>query len=298
MPEGRSARAPRSPLSVVVTTFNVEDLIADCLDSVSWADEILVVDSFSTDRTLEIAEGYPQVRVLQRKYFGAASQLNWGIDRAAHAWILMLDSDERCSPELRGEIEELLARGPTAEAYSIPRRTYFLGHRLRFSGMQHERVTRLIRRGAGRYENRRVHPRLRPRTPAHSLRNPIEHYMAREISEHVRRTAKYGYWGAAQAWREGRRSGFVHLLPRAAWRFVRVYVFQLGVLDGMAGLVYCVLQAVGTFEKWAILWGWQLRARQGLDPPLPEFDEDEATWLGPEARAGDEPPLDARLRES
>src|SRR5829696_3233693 len=112
----------RPAVSAIITTFNEEQHIAECIESLLWCDEILVVDSFSTDRTPEIAEKYPKVRFSQRTYFGSASQKNWAMDQVTNDWILIFDADERCTPALQKEIEALLARGAREEAYTIRRR--------------------------------------------------------------------------------------------------------------------------------------------------------------------------------
>jgi glycosyltransferase involved in cell wall biosynthesis len=280
----QSADRPRRPaISAIVTTFNEESNIAGCIESLLWCDEIFVVDSFSTDRTPEIVRAFPEVRFFQRTYYGSASQKNWAMDQVAHDWILIFDADERCTPELQREIEALLAAGPRAEGYTIKRRVYFLGRVIRFSGWQHDRVVRLVRKGSARYPNRRVHADMVTRGPTPVLRNPMEHYMAETLDEYARRIEKYSFWGASQHWRDGRRSGFVQIFGRSIWRFVRTYVFQLGVLDGVHGLVFCMLQSFGSYLKWALLWGWHVNAARGRQPSLPIFDEDKATWRGIEA---------------
>ncbi|HEX6201797.1 MAG TPA: glycosyltransferase family 2 protein [Thermoanaerobaculia bacterium] len=268
----------RPPVSAIVTTFNEEKNIGECIASLHWCDEILVVDSFSTDRTPEIARRYPNVRFVQRTYFGSASQKNWAMDQVAHDWILIFDADERCTPKLQRELERLLAAGPSHDAYTIRRRVFFLGARIRFSGWQHDQVVRLVRRGTARYPNRRVHADMKTLGPAPRLRHSMDHHMAETLDEYVPRILKYSFWGAAQGWREGKSSGFVQVWGRSAWRFARTYVVQLGFLDGMRGLVFCMLQAFGTYMKWALLWSWRVNARRGIEPELPVFDEDETVW--------------------
>jgi glycosyltransferase involved in cell wall biosynthesis len=273
-------------ISAIVTTFNEEENIAACLESLLWCDEILVVDSFSTDRTPEIAQRYDKVRFYQRTYFGSASQKNWAMDQVPNDWILIFDADERCTPALQKEVETLLAAGPRHEAYTIRRRVWFLGKVIRYSGWQHDQVVRLVRRGSARYPNRRVHADMITRGPAPLLRNPMEHYMTDSVDDYVRRIEKYSFWGAAQSWREGRKSGPLEVCGRSVWRFLRTYIFQLGFLDGMHGLVFCMLQAYGTYLKWSFLWGWHFNAARGRMPALPIFDDREETWRGLEEGEG------------
>lgn len=265
-------------IAAIVTTFNEETNIARCLASLRWCDTILVVDSFSTDRTPEIVQATPGVVFVQRPYLGAAAQKNWAMDQVDAGWILHFDADEECTPALQGEIEALLASGPSRHAFTIPRRVLFMGRVIRFSGWQHDRVVRLVRKGMARYANLRVHERMHTVGPAPLLRNPMLHHMIDGFDEYVKRVSGYGYLGAAQGWRDGKRSGPVEVFFRPLWRFFRMYVLQLGFLDGMHGLVFCMVHSYATYVKWAILWAWRVNARRGREPELPPFDEDPATW--------------------
>jgi len=278
---GDEGKTGRPLVSGVVTTFNEEHNIGQCLESLDWCDEIVVVDSFSTDRTPEIARQMPKVRFFQRTYYGAGAQKNWALRHVRSEWVFLLDADERCPPELRDEILQLLAANPTHNGFTINRRVFFLGKQIRFSGWQHDRVARLFRCGTAFYENRRVHSLLRTSGPAPLLRRSIDHNMVDlSFDEYAFRIGKYGYWGAAQAWREGARPSFLDVLWRPVWRFLRTYILQLGILDGYRGLVFCLLQSYGTYMKCAILWGWAVNDRRGIAPRLPDFDEDEETWAG------------------
>jgi glycosyltransferase involved in cell wall biosynthesis len=266
-------------VSGVVTCFNEERLIGACLESLAWCDEIVVLDSHSTDRSVEIARGFPNVRLLQRAYYGAAAAKNFALDQTRCEWAFILDADERCTPELRAEIEALLAGGPAHGAYTVKRRCFFLGREIRFSGWRRDRVVRLIRRGAARHANARVHPRVIVQGEAPTLRSPLLHYMIEDFHDYLKRMVQYGHWGAAQAWRDGKRaSSFADVLFRPAWRFFRTYVLQLGFLDGGVGVAFCLCQAFASYAKWSLLWSWQIDAARGLSPLLPEFDEREETW--------------------
>jgi len=280
-PRSLSSSVVRPPVSGVVTAFNEEHNIGDCIASLQWCDEIIVVDSYSSDRTPEIARSYDKVRFFQRTYYGAGSQKNWALQHVSHDWVFLLDSDERCTPELRREVEELVAGSPEHTAYMINRDVYFLGKRIRYSGWQHDQVVRLFRKGSAYYENRRVHSLLRPSGPTPLLRHSIIHHMVDlSFDEYAFRIAKYAYWGAAQAWRDGKRATFGKLVFGPIWRIIRTYGIQLGVLDGVRGLVFCLLQSYGTYLKWSILWAWQLNQERGIEPKLPDFDDTQETWEG------------------
>jgi glycosyltransferase involved in cell wall biosynthesis len=282
--DGRTIAADRTVtprVSGVVTSYNEAHNIADCLESLDWCDEIILVDSFSTDDTPEIARRFPKVQLFQRSYYGAGAQKNWAMQHVQNDWIFLLDSDERCTPELRQEVLALLESGPAHDAYMMNRNVYILGKRIRFSGWQHDRVARLFRRGYAYYENRRVHSVLHTTGDTPILKNAIEHFMVeRSFDDYAFRLGKYGYWNAAQCWRDGERTNALEVFARPIWRFFRTYILQLGFLDGGLGVVFCLLQAYSTYMKFAILWGWQINDDRGIPPVLPEFDEDEDTWEG------------------
>lgn len=275
-----TSNQPRPAISAIVTTYNEEYNIEECLQSLEWCDEVLVVDSYSTDRTVEIVQSFSDVRLEQRTYFGSAAQKNWAIDRTSHEWVIIFDADERCTPALQREIEELLLAGPDRDSYVIRRRVYFLNHEICYSGFQHDEVVRLFRRGKALYPNRRVHADMVTEGPTRRLKSRLRHYMVYDLSEYFQRITRYGIWGAAQLWREERKANLVHVIFRPAWRFFRTYLLQLGILDGLHGFVFCGIQAYGTFAKWSTLWGWRKMSKFGWSPTLPEFDESDETWQG------------------
>jgi len=281
---GTGGEGSAPAVSGVITSFNEEHNIASCIESLDWCKEIILVDSFSTDRTPEIAQSYDNVRFFQRRYYGAGAQKNWALRHVRHDWVFLLDADERCTSELRDEVIELLGEDPPYSAFTINRNVYFLGRQIRYSGWQRDRVARLFRRGTAFYEKRRVHSLLHTTGPAPILKNAIDHHMVdRSFDEYAFRLARYGYWGAAQAWRDGERCRPYHVLVRPLWRFLKTFILQRGILDGQIGLVFCLLQSYGTFMKFAILWGWQVNAARGIDPKLPDFDDDSKTWEGLES---------------
>jgi glycosyltransferase involved in cell wall biosynthesis len=274
------AASGRLPISVVVTTYNEEVNVAECIESVLWADEILLVDSFSTDQTTEIARRYP-VTVLEREYFGSAAQKNWALDRVAHEWVLIIDADERVPEPLAREILALLATTPTVNGFYIRRENVFLDEVIRHSGWSTDKVVRLFRRDKGRYPNRRVHADLEIEGPVPVLKNPFLHYTFRSFDQYFPKFLNYAEWGAAQAFRDGRQAGVVELVFRPWWRFVRTWIVQGGILDGKHGFVVCALQSFGVFLKYARLWEYRVRAARGEEIRLPAFDESETTWKRP-----------------
>lgn len=275
----------RLKLSVIITTYNEEIHIDECIESVLWADEILLVDSYSTDSTVERARRYP-IRILQREYFGSAAQKNWALDRVEHDWVLILDADERVTEGLGCELLRLLIDGPTHQGYSIRRKNVVLEKVIEHSGWSTDKVVRFFHREHGRYPNRRVHADLIIDGPVPVLRNSLIHFTFLSFSQYLEKFLNYAEWGAAQGFREGRRVGMLEIAGRPVWRFFRTYVLQLGFLDGIHGMVICGLQAFGSFLKYARLWEYTVKNRLGHNIELPAFDESDETWARPEEREG------------
>jgi glycosyltransferase involved in cell wall biosynthesis len=272
-------------LTAIVTTLNEEANIRECLESLAFADRILLVDSFSADRTVEISRSFPRVAVVQREYLGSAAQKNWAMDQVETPWLLIVDADERVPAALAREIAatlEAAERGPSPAAYAIRRRNFFLGREMRHSGWSTDRVVRLLRKAAARYPHRRVHADLSPDGPVPTLREALLHQTCRSLDQYLEKIHRYAIWGAADAYRAGRRAGAAELLLRPMWRFFRMYVVQAGFLDGRHGLVLCALQAWGVFLKWSRVWEWTAERRAGREPQLPKYDD---TWETPGARA-------------
>lgn len=279
--EEHRAAPDRLALSVIITTFNEEKNIARCLESVSWADEILLVDSYSTDRTLEKAQRFP-ITILQRKYYGSAAQKNWSLDRVQNDWVLILDADERVPEPLAHEILSLLARTPGHYGYYVRRQNILIDRPVRHSGWSTDKVVRLFHRGHGRYPNRRVHADLEIEGAVPVLKEPMIHYTFRSFDQYLEKFLNYAEWGAAQGFREGRKAGFLEVGMRPMWRLLRTYFLQAGFLDGLHGVVVCGLQAFGVFLKYARLWEYNRRRGMGEEVVLPPFDDDARTWERPE----------------
>lgn len=239
-------------ISVIVTTFNEERCITRCLQSLQRFDDILVVDSFSTDRTLEIARS-SGARIVQRAYESAAKQKNWALQHVERDWVLILDADERLTPALQAEIEALPDE-PPYEGYWIRRESEYLGRRIRHCGWQRDKVLRLFQRGAGRYEETEVHEEVVLRSPPGQLLAALEHDPYADIAHHLRKMNSYTSRGARDFHRRGGRFPFVRMLVHPPFRFLRMYVLQAGILDGFHGLVLCALSSYGVMLKYAKAW--------------------------------------------
>ncbi len=237
-------------VTLIVITLNEEDNIGSCLDSASGVGQMVVVDSFSSDRTVDIA-GKAGAEVYKREFISNAEQKNWAMGRARGRWILILDADERLSPALKEEITGEL-KNPRADGYWIRRKNRFMNRYIRHCGWSRDRVLRLFRTGKGSYSQRLVHEKLNLKGGAASLGEPILHNPYRDISDYIDRMSQYSMRGAKELHKEGRH-WFPGILTHPPFRFFRMYLLQLGFLDGAAGFILCCSAAAGVFFKYVYL---------------------------------------------
>lgn len=238
-------------LSVIITTFNEEHNIEGVLESVRWADDILIVDSFSTDRTLELARKF-QVRILQRKYQGPADQKNWAIPQARSEWILLLDADERVTPALKKEVQQILGQPEISfDAFWIGRQNFFMGKKIRFSGWQGDAVIRLFRRDLCRYNDQQVHEEIITQgIRVGRLKNKMEHYTFKDTGHFLDKMRRYARWSAQDHSDRTRRVTFFHLYFKPLLRFLKHYIWQGGFLDGQVGFIISRIMAWGVFLRY------------------------------------------------
>ncbi len=239
-----------SNVSLIVITLNEEDSLEACLGSVGEVGEIIVVDSFSSDRTVEVAERFG-ARVYQREFVSNALQKNWAIQKAEKEWILILDADELLSPELRKEIGREIV-SPQADGYWLKRRNEFMGRKIRFCGWNKDKVIRLFRAEKGKYNNRSVHEKLMLDGKISKFKNYLYHKSYRDVSDYLERMKRYSGWGANELY-DNRKSWFPGIITRPAWRFFRMYFLQLGFLEGKEGFILCSTAAASVFFKYVYL---------------------------------------------
>ena len=248
----------RQKLTVLIPCNNECHNIRPCIESVySIADEILIADSGSTDGTLEIVRSLGKCRVVQREWNGYAAFKNWAIPQAEHSWVLVVDADERVTPELADEIRQILVNPPTRiNAYRIGHRMFFLGHEIKYCGRNTTSACRLIRRDFCRYKNVRVHEEIDiVQKRVKRLKSKFIHYEYRSYDHFFAKRLKYTKLGAEDQWEHGKRTGLRSLLFRPFLRFLLLYFIRLGFLDGLPGLQICMLTAFyNTFVKQARLW--------------------------------------------
>ncbi len=245
---------PLHPLSILITTNNEASDIGACLDTVSWADEYLVIDSFSTDETVEIAKTKGAI-VHQRPYEGPSDQKNWGITQAANEWILILDADERVPPALRGRIQSILAQKEIPEdAFWIDRQNYFLGKKIKYSGWQNDKVVRLVRRSKCRYNDKQVHEEIITEglSMGH-IHEKMDHYTYKSMQHFLQKMDRYAQWSAKDHDHKTTYIGVLQLYFKPLYRFVQHYFLKLGFLDGKGGFIISTIMAWGVFLRYAYL---------------------------------------------
>jgi (heptosyl)LPS beta-1,4-glucosyltransferase len=254
-----------SKLSVTIITRDEEALIGDCLESVRWAEEIIVVDTGSVDRTIEICQKYT-LHVESRPWQGYAPAKNAAIERATGDWILSLDADERVSAGLGQEVRALQQRPlvDLASGYTIPRRNYLWGRWLRHGGLYPDYQLRLFQRGRGAFKPRRVHESVVVDGRVESLHHPIEHYSYQGIGDVIQRLEGYTALAAQELYEQGQSFHVTALMLRPLGRFLRNYVLQQGLRDGIPGLIMAVSYAYGVFAREARLW--EMKQNASVEP--------------------------------
>jgi glycosyltransferase involved in cell wall biosynthesis len=253
-------------LTVTVITKNESAHIAAALESVAWADETIVVDSGSTDGTVEIARALA-TRVEVREWPGYSAQKDYAAGLASNDWILSVDADERVTPALAAEIRALLAREPSAPGYRVPRETWYLGRWIRSTDWYPDYQLRLYDRRAGRWNGRPVHESVAlDRGQPGLLRHPLQHYAYRNVSHHLATIDRYTTLAADQWFAEGRRTNLVTACAHADLAFLRNYVLRKGFVDGGAGLLVSLLNSYYVLLKFAKLWELQQGAGSEAAP--------------------------------
>ena len=247
-------------LTVTVITRNEAANLAGALESVKWADEIVVVDSRSTDETVEIARRYA-TRVDVHDWKGYSAQRNYAAEIAANDWILAIDADERVPQALADEIQQILRNEPAARGYRMPRVSFYLGRWIKGTDWYPDYQLRLYDRRVGQFNGKRVHEsvELSEGKPG-TLKNDLQHYPYRDISDHVTSIDHYTTLAAEEWSAAGRRTGVLDVVLHPPAAFLRNYILRFGFRDGMPGFLISVLNSYYVFLKilklWEIQCGW------------------------------------------
>jgi glycosyltransferase involved in cell wall biosynthesis len=243
--------APR--LTVAVITLNEAHHLRRCLESVAWADEVVVVDAESHDKTVQVAREFTD-RVIVRPWAGFAAQKNFALEQSAGDWVLSLDADEEAAPELSREIRGLVGDARAHDGYAMRRQNVFLDRWIRHGGLYPDWQVRLFRRGRGRFVDRAVHESVAVTGRIGRLAGHLVHRSYEGVSDFVERANRYSSLAAEQAVRDGRRVRAGELALRPLGRFLSMYVLKRGFLDGRRGLILAGLYAYYVFMRSAKVW--------------------------------------------
>jgi glycosyltransferase involved in cell wall biosynthesis len=294
----------RVPLTVIFTTYNEEHNIEKALRSVyDWADEIIVVDSFSTDNTPNIVAQYPNVSLKQREYYSPANQKNWAIPLAQHEWVLLMDADERTTSDMRSEIAEILRgqrdyhkdyslvatsaddtgldidkknllalhsynQSQGYDCYWIGFNHYFMGKKVRYSGWQNDKTVRLIKRDTCRYNDNRVHEEIvMDGLKVGILKNKFEHYTFKDFGHFIEKQQRYAVWSAEDKSSTTRKITYFHLILKPFARFFKHFILKRGFLDGRVGFMISAIAAWTVFLRYAFML--EKQGRLGINPNMP-----------------------------
>ncbi|MCL0085272.1 glycosyltransferase family 2 protein [Thermodesulfovibrionales bacterium] len=241
---------PKVPLSIAVITKNEEERLPDCLRSVSFADETVVVDSISTDKTVEIAKEFG-CRVFVEDWKGYGPQRNSAIGKCKHDWVLVIDADERVPLETKKAIFNIL-KNPTANAYNFPRKNFFRNRWIKHCGWWPDRDTRLINKQYCKYEGS-IHPKLIVEGKINFLEHPIEHFSYKNYAHLIDKMQLYSSLSAKELLEKGRKATFITPVFHGLWMFMHSYFLRSGFIYGIDGLVIAATMAGGSFFKYAKL---------------------------------------------
>ncbi len=250
-------------LSVILITRNEEANLEDCLASLDGiAQQLVVVDANSSDRTVEIAQNYGATIAQPSDWPGFGPQKNRALDLATGDWILSLDADERLTPALKSEILTAIHHNAHIDCFAIPRLSWYCGRFIRHSGWSPDYVDRLFKRGTARFTEDLVHERLIPSGAVAKLENPLLHYSFMNYSQVLQKLDRYSTASAEQAFAKGKTATPLKAVLHGAWAFIRTYIVRAGFLDGPQGFTLAMSNAQGTYYRYIKLWHLHQEARK------------------------------------
>jgi glycosyltransferase involved in cell wall biosynthesis len=232
-------------LSALLITYNEESNIKEVLNNLSFADEIIIVDSFSTDRTLEIAAEFKNIKITQRVFDNFASQRNFALSLATHPWILFIDADERLTPELQSEIQSIITQEKSASAYFVYRDFMFENRKLKYSGWQTDKIIRLFKKEKASYNPKKiVHEKLIVEGKIKKLKHRLIHHSYSNYKDYKQKMIFYGQLKAQEEFVKKTKPNLFHFYIRPAYKFLNQYIVRFGFLDGKKGIIICYLNAL------------------------------------------------------
>jgi glycosyltransferase involved in cell wall biosynthesis len=244
------------PISAAIITLNEEDNIGDCIESLSWVDEVVVVDSLSKDQTKAIAESM-NANVIDQAFLGHVKQKQLAVDSCSYDWVICLDADERVTDGLKKEIVNLFSHTPPDElkaGYTVPRRSYHLGRWILHGGWYPDRNIRLFNRNKGHWTGVNPHDVITVEGKAGHLKSDLEHYVFKDLAHNIQTNNSYSSISATILYEEGKHPSFLKLLFKPLGKFIETYWVKRGFLDGIPGFIIAIGAAYSMFLKHAKLW--------------------------------------------
>lgn len=240
-------------ISALLITYNEYENLEKLLPKLCFADEVIIVDSFSEDRSEELISQFPQVQFIQRKFDNFSSQRNYALSLAKNEWILFLDADEGLPEQLVEEVKNITSENESShDAYYVYRKYHFMNKHLRYSGWQSDKVIRLFKKSKSQYKGY-VHEQLIVQGTIGSLETRIEHYTYKSFDHYVYKLHQYADLKATELYNQGVSPGVFHYFLKPAYRFFNSYFLRLGFLDGYEGLINCITQSYGVFLRYVKL---------------------------------------------
>jgi len=240
-------------ISALAICYNEAEHVANYVEQLAFADEVIFIDSYSTDDTVERAKALG-VRVIQRKFDDFSTQRNFALAQATHDWVLFFDLDEEIPEALSCEIQALCLEPPVADAFEVRRRFFFFGKFLRFSGWRNDRVVRMFNKHKAQYNGDLVHEKLLVKGKTATLKNSLAHYSYTDFDRYNEKLTQYSKLQAQQLYAQGKRPTCYHFFIRPWYRFWKQYVWQGGFLDGKAGFIVSYVHAFAVFKRYLQLW--------------------------------------------
>ncbi len=236
-------------ITAIIPTLNEESNIEGAIGSLTFADEIIVIDSYSTDKTLLICEKH-DVKIIQRVFDDFSSQKNYAIDQASFNWIFVLDADERIPPELSREILETVKATQDCVGFNIYRTFYFEGHQIKYGGWQTDKVVRLFRKDHCRYDGKLVHERIKSQGQTGILKNRMEHYSYQSEDQYKGKLEFYASLQAKELLQQQKKVTLLHRIIKPVFRFLVLYFVRFGFLDGKKGFTLARIHAKGVLQRY------------------------------------------------
>lgn len=241
-------------LSVIIITYNEEANITDCIESVKWADEIIVVDSNSTDKTTELAKKYTE-KIYPVSNSSYSQSKNFGLDKACNDWILSIDADERVTEELKNEICTAINNKDNINAFYLNRKSFFINKFIKHCGWYPDFILRLFNQSAGiRFNESKVHEKAEYRGKTGKLKSNLLHYTDLTFEHYWNKMNKYTSISAEELYNKKRKANIIDIIFRPAFAFFKMYFLKLGILDGYMGMILCILSSVHVFVKYTKLY--------------------------------------------